>query len=152
VKVIILDSGPVWPLTITQPHPIASASRKWLNDLLSAGHRVILPEIIDYEVRRELLRRSASRRFSELDHLIDPHAALCEYLVITIAIMQRAAALWAFARQTGQPTANDDALDADMILIAQAESLNDPHAIIATTNIGHLSRFFPTDLWTNIIP
>ena len=66
--------------------------------------------------------------------------------------MQRAAALWAFARQTGQPTANDDALDADMILIAQAESLNDPNTIIATTNVGHLSRFFPADLWTNIIP
>lgn len=111
-----------------------------------------LPEIIDYEVRRELLRRGASRRLSELDYLVDPHASQCEYLEITTAIMQRAAVLWAFARQTGQPTANDDALDADMILIVQAQSLNDPNTIIATSNVGHLSRFFPSDLWTNITP
>ena len=95
--------------------------------------------------------RYASRRLAELDHLTT-HTSLCEYFEITTAIMQRAAALWAFARQTGQPTAKDNALDADMILIAQAESLNDPNTIIATTNVGHLSRFFPADLWTNIIP
>jgi hypothetical protein len=42
--------------------------------------------------------------------------------------------------------------DADMILVAQAESLNDPNTIIATTNVAHLSRFFPADLWMNITP
>jgi hypothetical protein len=66
--------------------------------------------------------------------------------------MKRAAELWTHARQVGQPTAGNNTIDADMILVAQAESLNDPDAIIATTNVGHLSRFFPADLWTNITP
>ena len=96
--------------------------------------------------------RRATRRLAELDYLTNPSAALCEYLILTTDIMRRAAELWAFARQTGQPTARDDALDADMILVAQAESLNDPSTIIATSNVGHLSRFFPADLWTNITP
>jgi hypothetical protein len=67
-------------------------------------------------------------------------------------MMQRAAELWAQARQAGQPTAGDNTIDADMILVAQAESFNDPDTIIATTNVGHLSRFFPSDLWANITP
>jgi hypothetical protein len=66
--------------------------------------------------------------------------------------MRRAAELWALARQTGQPTAGDNTIDGDMILVALAESLRGPSTIIATTNVGHLSRFFPAELWTNIVP
>ncbi len=39
-----------------------------------------------------------------------------------------------------------------MILIAQAGSLRAPNAVIATTNVGHIVRFFPADLWSNIAP
>src|SRR5207248_6462165 len=95
----------------------------------------------DYEVRRELLRRGATTRVTLLDQLTAPPIGVCEYLAITTPVMRRAAELWAFARQTGQPTAGDNTIDADMILVAQAESLNDPNTIIATTNVGHLSRF-----------
>ena len=152
MKVIVLDSPPLWLLTQTRPDPVAAACRQWVRDLLAACHRVILPEIIDYEVRRELLRRGATARLSELDRLAGSQPPQCEYLAITTPVMKRAAELWASARQTGQPTAGDSTIDADMILVAQAESLNDPDTIIATTNVGHLSRFFPADLWTNITP
>jgi hypothetical protein len=37
-----------------------------------------------------------------------------------------------------------------MILAAQAATLGVPDVVIATTNIGHLSRFTPADLWQNI--
>jgi hypothetical protein len=37
-----------------------------------------------------------------------------------------------------------------MILAAQAVTLGEPQVLIATTNIGHLSRFAPTELWPNI--
>jgi hypothetical protein len=37
-----------------------------------------------------------------------------------------------------------------MILIAQAITLNTPSFVIATTNVKHLSRFVPADLWQNI--
>jgi hypothetical protein len=64
--------------------------------------------------------------------------------------MRQAALLWAQARQQGQPTAGDNTIDGDMILVAQAMSLNASNLVIATTNVGHLSRFIAAELWQNI--
>jgi len=61
-----------------------------------------------------------------------------------------AALFWAQARQQGQPTAGDKTIDGDMILIAQAVTLSVTNLIIATTNVGHLSKFVRADLWQNI--
>jgi predicted nucleic acid-binding protein len=115
--------------------------------LLISGWRVVLPEICDYEVRRELLRANRPAGVAQLDAL----AAALEYLPITTAAMRRAAELWALARQQGQPTAGDRTIDADMILAGQAQTLG-VASIIATTNVGHLSRFAPADVWQNIRP
>ena len=73
-----------------------------------------------------------------------------EYLAITMDAMGKAALFWAQARQQGQPTAGDKTIDGDMILIAQAVMLSVKNPIIATTNVGHLSKFFRADLWQNI--
>ncbi len=43
-----------------------------------------------------------------------------DYIPITTDIMFQAAQLWAIARNQGQPTADDKALDADVILAATA--------------------------------
>jgi predicted nucleic acid-binding protein len=145
---VVLDSSPVWLMTQARLTPLVLACRRWAADLRAAGHRVVLPEITDYEVRRELLLRAAARRIVLLDLLDGP----CRYLGLTRSVMRRAAELWALARHTGQPTAGDNTIDADIILIAQAESLNDPNTVIATSNVGHLARFFPAELWTNITP
>ncbi len=75
---------------------------------------------------------------------------LIEYLPLTTAAMQQAAKLWAEARQQGQPTAGDKTIDGDMILVAQAITLGSPDVVIATTNVGHLSRFITAELWQNI--
>jgi hypothetical protein len=66
--------------------------------------------------------------------------------------MLLAASLWAEARQTGQPTADHKALDGDVILSAQARLLCDKttEAIIATTNVAHLSRFITALDWQSI--
>lgn len=77
-------------------------------------------------------------------------ANLLEYLPITTIVMRQAALLWAQARQQGQPTAGDNTIDGDMILVAQAMSLNASNLVIATTNVGHLSRFIAAELWQNI--
>ena len=53
---VVLDSGPVGLLTNPNNAPVPVAIRRWLADLIAAGRRVILPEIVDYEVRRELIR------------------------------------------------------------------------------------------------
>ena len=65
--------------------------------------------------------------------------------------MKHAAQFWAEARQQGQPTAGDKTIDADVILAAQAITLSDGAVTIATTNVGHLSRFVSAELWRNIV-
>jgi hypothetical protein len=75
---------------------------------------------------------------------------LIEYLPITTAAMRQAAQLWSQARRQGQPTAGDKTIDGDMVLVAQAVTLGEPDVVIATTNVGHLSRFIAAELWQNI--
>lgn len=74
--------------------------------------------------------------------------------LITTGHLEVAARLWGEARRAGTPTASVQALDGDVILAAQALSfgLSTTEYIVATSNIGHLSRFLPCDLWTNIAP
>jgi predicted nucleic acid-binding protein len=60
------------------------------------------------------------------------------YLPITTAIMRDAARLWADARSRGFPTASPQGLDGDVILAAQALSVQ---GSVATTNRGHLAAF-----------
>jgi hypothetical protein len=134
-KVVVLDSTPLGLLADPRPRPNPIACRKWARDLLAAGHRVVIAEIADYEVRRELLRAGQTNSVTALDSL----RTWLEYGTITTPVMKRAAELWAFARQIGQPTAGDNTIDGDMILVAQAESVGDPGTIIATTNVGHLA-------------
>ncbi len=145
-RVVLLDSGPIGSLSSPRRNPTVLAANRWLAELVTAGVRVIVPEITDYEVRRELIRRNATENLDLLDIL----SAVTEYLPITTDAMRRAAALWAEARQTGRPTASDADLDADMILVGQAQSLQLADAIIATTNVRHIGRFFPAEVWSNI--
>ena len=107
---------------------------------------MIIPEIADYEVRRELLRANKVKGVRRLDELTN----ILEYLPITTTAMRQAAILWAQARQQGQPTAGDKTIDGDMILAAQAMTSGASDVVIATTNVGHLSRFVQADLWQNI--
>ena len=106
----------------------------------------MVPEIADYEVRRELIRARRTAGIARLDALIDQ----VEFLAITTSAMRRAAMFWAEARQQGRPTAADPALDGDVILAAQAATLDRARVIVATTNVRHLSRFVPAKLWAEI--
>lgn len=106
----------------------------------------MLPEIADYEVRRELWRANKAKGIERLDEL----GQVLEYLPLTTTAMRQAARFWARARQQGQPTAGDKTIDGDMILAGQAITLEVSDLIIATTNVGHLDRYAPADLWQNI--
>lgn len=64
--------------------------------------------------------------------------------------MRQAAVFWADARQRGQPTADDRALDADVILAAQVATIESTHGVVATTNVGHLTRYVQAALWRDI--
>jgi predicted nucleic acid-binding protein len=122
------------------------ACAQWLQAIVGHGSRVLVPKIADYEVRRVLLRANKVRGLARLDALI----GLLEYLPLTTAAMRKAAEFWAQARRQGRPTADDKALDGDVILAAQAMTLGITDVVIATTNVGHLSRFAPAALWPDI--
>ena len=145
-QVVFLDTGPLGLVTNPRRSPQSVACAQWLQALVAHGIRVIVPEIADYEVRRELLRAKKERGLARLDAL----ASRLEYLPLTTAAIRQAAVFWAQARQQGQPTADDKALDGDVILAAQAMTLGVADVVIATTNVGHLSRFAPAALWPDL--
>ncbi len=146
--VVFLDSGPLGMASNPKSSPDNDACQEWLEDLVQQGVRVIVPEIADYEVRRELLRASKKTGIARLDRVKEA----LEYLPITTEAILLAASLWAQARQQGQPTADANSLDGDVILAAQALTMGLPEGeiLIASDNIGHLSRFVPTKHWRDI--
>lgn len=85
-RIVLLDAGPLGLVT----HPRIEQNREaalWLRSLLSADVPVLVPEISDYEVRRELLRAGKSRGLSRLDQLAEDLG----YLPITTEAMRLAA-------------------------------------------------------------
>ena len=66
-SIVILDSGPLGLLMQRLRLPLADACRKWLADRARAGTRFIVPEIADYEVRRELVRLGNTTAVARLD-------------------------------------------------------------------------------------
>jgi len=133
-------------------HPRADRNREileWVIRVLQNGHRVTVPEITDYEVRRELIRSERTLGLRRLDSL----RADLGFLPITSAAMLKAAELWAMVRKKGKPTAADTELDADAILAAQALTANTEgpeEIVIATCNVKHLNLFATAELWSDI--
>jgi predicted nucleic acid-binding protein len=148
MKVVVLDAGPLGYAANPKHSPLGAACTRWVETHLASGNTIVIPEISDYEVRRELLRGRKMASVAQLDQL----AQVLEYVPITTMAMQRAAELWAAARQHGQPTAGDKAIDGDAILAAQALTIKHGNVIVATTNVGHLARLVAADLWHNIQP
>ena len=142
---ILLDTGPLGMITNRPGNPECQAIQQWSNTL---SDRILLPEISDYELRRELIRAKKLRGLRQLDQL----KTSILYLPITTQTMLKAAELWAKARNQGNSTAPPDALDGDVILAAQALILEEQghNTIIVTTNVGHLSRFTTVLTWREI--
>jgi predicted nucleic acid-binding protein len=149
VSYLLLDSGPLG--LITQPRISAEvlAINHWLLDRLASGDSVIVPAIIYYELRRELLRAQKASGLARLEAFvqIDPS----RYLALTDEALRLAAELWARARQQGRPTSSALDLDIDVILAAQALTLGAAaQVIVVTTNTRHLGQFVDARLWSAI--
>lgn len=144
-RVVLLDSGPLGMVTNPRATSVSLECQLWFDSLESRGYKAMLPEIADYEVRRELLRVGKVASIRRLDQL----KTAIIYRPITTAVMLKAAELWAEARRRGRPTADPKALDGDVILAAQAilvvEEGNE--VIVATTNVRHLSQFIDAREW-----
>lgn len=145
-RIVMLDTGPLGMVTNPKTSSaICQECKLWLDDLPLKGYEVMLPEIADYELRRELLRVGKVAGIRRLDQL----KAAITYRPITTEVMLKAAKLWAEARRRGRPTADPKALDGDVILAAQAILVADEgnEVIVATTNLGHLSQFVDAREW-----
>ncbi|MFN7717092.1 MAG: type II toxin-antitoxin system VapC family toxin [Pseudanabaenaceae cyanobacterium] len=147
-QIIFLDSTPVGLITNPKATPLALQCQQWLDSLLARNVSVILSEIIDYEVRRELLRANKLSSIRKLDLL----KSEITYLPITTEVMLKAAELWARARNAGKSTADHRSLDGDVILAAQATlvAAYGHQVIIATSNVKHLVLFADAREWQSI--
>jgi len=149
---IVLDTFPA-SSTAKKPEDqltLLDQCRRWVTDCEVAGHRIVVPAIAYYEVLRELELVRAKQQIERLqDYCLRSH----RFIPITTSHLEVAAKLWAQVRKSGLPTADRHALDGDVILAAQALSLDQPSTefVIATTNPGHISRFVPAIHWSEIL-
>ena len=145
---ILLDSTPLSLITNPKTSSITLECQDWFQGLADRSYLPVLPEIIDYEVRRELIRARKIAGIRRLDQLKEDIL----FLPITTAVMLKAAELWAQVRQQGKPTTDDKALDGDVILASQAILLSElgHKVIVATSNPKHLSLFITAKNWNEI--
>ncbi len=145
---VFLDSGPLGLVTHPRGTGEAKECAEWLIKCLAAGMKVCIPEVCDYEVRRELIRAAKPASVAKLDQL----KATIDYVPLNTASMLEAAELWADARNKGHAAAPPEALDGDVILAAQARqsAVRGDKIVVATTNVGHLARYVPAKAWRDI--
>jgi predicted nucleic acid-binding protein len=109
-----------------------------LKSLQESKTAIRIPEIADYELRRELIREGKNKSLERLDTF----SQIC-LIPITSKTMRKAAELWAWVRNQGKPTASNDSLDGDVILapqlILQLNCFDE--VIVVKTNLKHICRF-----------
>jgi len=147
-KIVLLDASPLGILANPGLSPLTFQCRAWADSLLAQGIQLVISEVADYEVRRELIRAGKLQSVARLDSL----KATLTYLPINTPTMLKAAEIWAQARRIGKPTAHNLRLDADAIICAQAALLieDGDDAVIATSNVAHMSEFAPAALWQDV--
>jgi hypothetical protein len=94
-RTIVLDSGPLGLLAHTKLTDVGVQCTRWLHGRIAAGDEVVVPEISDYELRRELLRIGTTRGLISLESLLTVGGI--RYLPIDTRAMRLAAELWADA-------------------------------------------------------
>lgn len=125
-------------------YPAPESNRIVVNkfkEIISSGQfRVLIPEICVYELKRSLLlnqlnlKEPGSKSLARLQELLSAF----EMITMDSSDFNLAADLWAQARASGFSTAGDKALDADVLLAAQAIKAS---CVVITENIKHLQRY-----------
>ncbi|MBN1606633.1 MAG: hypothetical protein JW940_08360 [Polyangiaceae bacterium] len=92
---ILLDTTPLSNICHPSGHPIQT----WLHTQLTQGTQLIISEVADYEVRRELIRAGKQRSIERLDAL----KRFLSYAPVNTSTFLRAAELWADARPNSPP-------------------------------------------------
>ncbi len=138
---LVLDTGPLGMIA----HPRRRLDiGTWFDAVANSSRLIYLPEIADYEVRRNFLLEDLSRALERLDGLKNQII----YLPLSTTVIKDAAGLWAEARKRGRPTGDPRELDGDVILAAQTLSVG---GIVVTDNIGHLAQFVESTTWQDLV-
>jgi predicted nucleic acid-binding protein len=139
-RIFIFDSDPAG-LVCHEPGSLERVGVwNWMLKEWVAGSVIVIPAVVDYEVRRSLILAETWESVGRLDALYNHHV---RYLPISQGALMRAAGLWAKARREHRPTAVDHALDGDVILSAQALEFcsdTDDWQVI-NENVDHLARY-----------
>lgn len=147
---IVLDSGPLFMVNNSQANENTKACQEWLKRMVAQGATIVVPEIADYEIRRFMHKGDRYESIAALDAL----NTAAYYLPLTTAVMRKAAKLWAESRKKHFTTGHDLELDADVILAAQALTLDEntqDEVIVASDNIRHLKFFVNAQRWQDIM-
>ena len=89
---IVLDTTPLGLLSQKKGVPEADACRAWADGLDQFGCLFFVPEIADYELRREFIRQGNIGAVRRLD--LFKAAVTGEYLPLTTPAVRLAADLW----------------------------------------------------------
>ena len=153
IRAVYLDATPLSLISQRKKkNPNVTECYLWVSELLRQNVRVYIPEITDFEVRRELVRAKKQAGIERLNEW----QFTCKLIPITSQAMLRASVLWADARNRGVPTAEDCALDADVIFAAQvlesaaANGYAQGEYLVATENVRHISRYVDSAVWQEI--
>jgi hypothetical protein len=126
---------------------------RWFDRSLTRS-TVVSSMICDYEVRRGLLLAQKRGAIASGLPILDDLHQLIDFLPVDETVLSLAADIWATARVSGQPTAGERNLDADMIICATWQDLAARHrgqaVTIVTTNIRHLDLFANACRWEDL--
>lgn len=145
IKPIILDAVPLIQLLHPRLYPEIKA---WVSKLLQSDFLLVIPAIVDYQVRCYLTRENLSLSIQRLDSL----KTIFYYLSIDDSMLMKAAVLSAQVSNSGVNSSKKD-LDFAAILAAQALVLDErfsSKSVIATTNAKCLSTFIDARIWQDI--
>ncbi len=148
--IVFLDSSILG--TITKPNP--GECRKWYEGILARGAYVVTSAIVDYEVRRGLVLAYYNQKSSMGLERLEEIQQEIPFLPITLEVSYRASQLWAQAQISGNPVESPEKLNADILIAAQVQLLEEEFpgqaVIVATTNIKHLQLFCNAKNWYEI--
>ena len=116
--------------------------RTWLARAVG-HHDVLISEVADYELRRELLRIGSHRSLDRLDELTRE----LTYVPMATSTWRAAAKLWATLRRGGTVTAAPSALDGDVLIAAQALAEG---ASVVTPNVRHFEAIVTALAWRDV--
>ena len=119
--------------------------------MAARGVEVVVPEVADYEVRRELTRINAVGSLRRLDDLVTLGGL--SYQPARAPLGAKPHSFGPMPASLASQPHRPDALDADVILAACAATIGHPgdQVLVATQNVGHLARYCDARLWTTIV-